>query len=388
MDRMRFGIFLGPFHDYRANPNAALHRDLRLVQHLDHLGYDEVWVGEHHSCGTEIVADPMLFCATALPQTRTIKLGTGVLSVPYHNPLWTADRIILLDHLSRGRFMFGAGPGALPSDAQMIGVQTSEQRRMLEEGFGAIMHLLRSDEPLTLETDWFNLVEAKCQLPLFNSDLEIAVAAIQSPSGPRLAGKHGVGMISIGATMNIGADVLALHHDVWAEIAAENDHEVNRRDWRLVGLMHCAETREQAIRDVEYGIDAFFEYLQETSATPHFVPEGETVRERIEWINESGIGAIGTPEDCIRQIEALWKQSGGFGAYLNMHHDYANPAATERSYELMAQQVFPHFQNNTAQRLADATDRARVVRDRLMEQQAAALQAWTEKHHAERAARR
>jgi alkanesulfonate monooxygenase SsuD/methylene tetrahydromethanopterin reductase-like flavin-dependent oxidoreductase (luciferase family) len=267
----------------------------------------------------------------------------------------------------------------------MIGVRTSEQRRMLEEGFDAIMHLLRSDEPLTVHTDWFTLVEAKCQLPLYDRDIEIAVAAIQSPSGPRLAGKHGVGLISIGATMQIGADVLALHHDVWEEIAAENGHTAFRRDWRLVGLMHCAETREQAMRDVEYGIDAFFEYLQSTSATPHFVPEGDTVRERIEWINESGIGAIGTPEDCVRQIESLWKQSGGFGSYLCMHHDYADPEATNRSYELMAQRVFPQFQNNAAQRLADATNRARVVRDRLMEDQAKALAAWTEKHHAERA---
>lgn len=386
MDRMRFGIFLAPFHNFRTNPNAALHRDLQLVRHLDQLGFDEVWVGEHHSCGTEIVADPMIFCTAALEQTRHIKLGTGVLSVPYHNPLWTADRIVLMDHISRGRFMFGAGPGALPTDAQMIGVQTSEQRRMLEQGFDAIMHLLRSDEPLTVETDWFKLVDAKCQLPLY-SDLDIAVAAIQSPSGPRLAGKHGVGMISIGATMQIGADVLGLHHDVWEEIAAENGHVANRKDWRLVGLVHCAETKEQAMRDVEYGIDDFFEYLQSTSATPHFVPEGDTVRERIQWINESGIGAIGTPEDCVHQIEALWKQSGGFGSYLCMAHDYANPQATNRSYELMAQHVFPQFQNNTAQRLADATDRARVVRDRLMGEQAEALAAWTEKHHAERAAK-
>lgn len=385
MARMRFGIFMAPFHDHNTNPNAALHRDLGLIEWLDHLGFDEAWVGEHHSCGTEIIADPMIFCATALDRTRSIKLGTGVLSVPYHNPLWTADRIIQLDHLSRGRFMFGAGPGALPTDAHMIGIHPSEQRRMLEEGFDAIMHLLRSDEPLTLQTDWFKLVDAKCQVPLYSEDLEIAVAAIQSPSGPRLAGKHGVGLLSIGATMQIGADVLALHHDVWEEVARENGHAADRRDWRLVGLMHCAETRQQAIEDVKYGIEHWFDYLQHTAAAPQFCPTGDTLEERIAWLNESGVGAVGTPDDCIAQIEALWKQSGGFGGYLCMHHDFANPEATRRSYELMAQNVFPRFQGDTRSRLLDAVARAQTVRDKLNAQQADALQAWTEKHAAERA---
>jgi alkanesulfonate monooxygenase SsuD/methylene tetrahydromethanopterin reductase-like flavin-dependent oxidoreductase (luciferase family) len=388
MSRMRFGIFLAPFHDHRTNPNAALHRDLDLIRHLDYLGYDEVWVGEHHSCGTEIVADPMIFCAVAIEQTRSIKLGTGVVSVPYHNPLWTADRIIQLDHLSRGRFMFGAGPGSLTTDAHMIGIQASEQRRMLEEGMEAIMHLLRKDEPLTMRTDWFNLVDAKCQLPLYSQDLEIVVAAVASPSGPRLAGRHGIGLLSIGATMQIGADVLALHYDRWEEVAAQHNNVVDRREWRLVGFMHCAETKEQAMRDVEYGIDDFFDYLQNTSAIPHLRPEGSTLEERIAWINESGIGAIGTTDDCARQIDALLKQSGGFGSYLCMHHDYANPAATKRSYELLAQRVFPQFQNNTTERLADATDRARAIRGKLMDEQNAALAAWTAKHEAERAATR
>ena len=238
-----------------------------------------------------------------------------------------------------------------------------------------------------MQTDWFNLVGAKCQLPLYSEELDIVVAAVASPSGPRLAGKHGVGLLSIGATMQAGTDVLALHYDRWEEVAAEHNHVIDRRAWRLVGFMHCAETKEQAMRDVEYGIDDFFDYLQNTAAIPHLRPEGNTLEERIAWVNESGVGAIGTPEDCARQIDALLKQSGGFGAYLCMHHDYANPEATKRSYELMAQRVFPQFQNNTADRLADATDRARAIREPLLAEQGAALQAWTEKHEAERAAK-
>ncbi|MDA3040386.1 MAG: LLM class flavin-dependent oxidoreductase, partial [Actinomycetota bacterium] len=350
-----------------------------------YLDFDEVWGGEHHSCGTEIVSDPMIFCATALERTRRIKLGTGVLSVPYHNPLWTADRAILLDHLSRGRFMLGVGPGALPTDAHMIGIHPTDQRRMLEEGFDAIVHLLISEEPLTMRTDWFELVNAKSQLPRY-SDFDLAVAAIASPSGPRLAGKHGAGLLSIGATMQIGADMLALHWDVAEQMAAQHQTAVDRADWRLVGPVHIAETREQAMRDVEYGIQHWFDYLQHTAAAPQFCPEGDTLQERIDWVNETGVGVIGTADDMVRQIESLWKQSnGGFGAYLAMAHDWANPTATDRNYELIAQRVMPHFQGNTFARLADAVARAQAERDHLNAEQGAALAAWTEKHAAEQA---
>ncbi len=279
--------------------------------------------------------------------------------------------------------MFGAGPGALPTDAHMIGIQPSEQRRMLEEGMEAIMHLLYNEDPLTMETDWFSLHDAKCQLPLYSTDLDIAVAAIASPSGPRLAGRHGVGLLSIGATLQIGADVLAMHYDVWKERAAEFKHEADRDKWRLVGVMHLAETKEQAMRDVEYGIEHWFDYLQGTAAAPQFVPEGDTLQERIAWVNETGIGAIGTPEDCVKQIESLWKQSGGFGGYLCMDHDFANPAAKARSYELLAQQVMPKFQGNTFARMADAVARAQAVREKLNAEQAKAIEDWTTKHGAD-----
>src|SRR4051794_36665818 len=104
---MKFGIFMAPFHRTGQNPTLAIERDLELIVRLDELGYDEAWVGEHHSAGWEIIAAPEIFIATAAERTRHIKLGTGVISLPYHHPLWVADRMVLLDHLTRGRVMFG-----------------------------------------------------------------------------------------------------------------------------------------------------------------------------------------------------------------------------------------------------------------------------------------
>src|SRR5918995_332130 len=110
---LKFGIFLAPFHPVGQNPTLALERDLDLLEHLDSLGFDEAWIGEHHSAGFEIIASPEVFIAAAAERTKHIKLGTGVSSLPYHHPLILADRIVLLDHLTRGRFQFGVGPGAL-----------------------------------------------------------------------------------------------------------------------------------------------------------------------------------------------------------------------------------------------------------------------------------
>jgi limonene 1,2-monooxygenase len=387
MPRLRFGIFMAPFHvPVGQNPTTALERDVATIKLLDELGYDEAWIGEHHSCGVELIASPEIFIAHVANQTRHIRLGTGVLSLPYHNPLWVADRAILLDHLTRGRFMLGLGPGALPTDAAMVGIDPADQRQALEEDTAVLVHLLRSDEPISKETPRYKLVDARCQLrPFTDPCFEIGVAAIASPSGPRVAGQHGLSLLSIGATLVGDLDLLAMHWDVMEERAAEFGTTVSRDGWRLVGPMHIAETREQAVRDVEYGIDAWFDYLQHTAAAPQFHPMGDTLEERIAWVNESGVGVIGTPEDAINKIDDLDKQSnGGFGCYLMMAHDWARPDAVARHYELFAQHVMPRFQGSADRTLA-AERYARGRWDDLNAKQANALAAWTDKHAKERA---
>jgi limonene 1,2-monooxygenase len=385
---MRFGIFMAPFHAPTGqNPTAAYARDLATLQLLDELGYDEAWIGEHHSGGVELIPSPEIFVAHAAAQTRHIKLGTGVISLPYHNPLWVADRMILLDHLTRGRSMMGVGPGALPTDATMIGIDPLEQRAALEEDFAVLMHLLLSDEPISIETRRYRLVDARSQYrPYTDPCFEIAVAAIATPSGPRLAGRYGVGLLSVGATLRAGFDALRLHWDVMEERAAEFGTVADRSRWRLVGPMHLAESKEQAIRDMRHGLDAFCDYTQQTLAAPHFRAAGETFEERVAWVNETGLGVIGTPDEAVRQIESLLEQSGGFGCYLMMAHEWANPEATRRSYELFARYVTPRFQGSTT-RLQASERWSASVQAGLNARQAQALQEWTDKHAAERAAK-
>ena len=385
--RLGFGIFLAPFHKAGENPTLALQRDLALVQYLDTLGYDEAWIGEHHSAGSEIIASPEIFIAAAAERTRQIKLGTGVVSVGYHNPVWVAERLVLLDHLTHGRVMFGAGPGSLPTDAAMIGIEQKDTRDLLEQGFDVIMQLLTSEEPVTFKNERWDLREAKLHLrPYSNPLFDCAVAAVASPSGPRLAGKHGIGLLSLGATQAAGFDALAMHWDVMEQRAAQFGTVADRSKWRLVGIVHCAETREQARQDVEYGIESWFKYFQSVAGLPHMDPQGNVVSEMIDYVVEGGLGAIGTPADVIAQIERLMEQSnGGFGSYLMLAHEWANTEATRRSYELIAKYVMPEFQGQ-AHATRDAVARARSLRAKLRGEQQAALDAMTEKHAAEVAA--
>jgi limonene 1,2-monooxygenase len=381
-DTLRFGIFLAPFHPVGQNPTLALERDLQLLEHLDALGFDEAWIGEHHSAGFEIIASPEVFIAAAAQRTRHIRLGTGVSSLPYHHPFMLADRLVLLDHLTRGRLMIGVGPGALPSDAFMMGIDPVRQRDMMEESLEAILLLLAGDGPVTMETEWFTLVQARLQMRPYQRPFpEVAVAAQVSPAGPRAAGRFGCSLLSIGATSAGGFDVLAAHWDVMEERAAVFGTTIDRSRWRLVGPMHLADTKEQALADVAFGLPEWVDYFQRVAALP-LAPDTTNHETLVDALNASGFAVIGTVEDAVRQVERLRKQSNGFGTYLLMGHEWADTAATRHSYELFARYVAPEFQGSSGT-LTASRDWAAANRPEFIGAAGAAVGSAFEKHKEE-----
>lgn len=341
---IHFGVFLAPFHPADESPTEQIHRDLALVQHLDALGYQEAWIGEHHSGGFEIIPSPEIFIAHAAAITRQIRLGTGVVSLPYHNPLMVADRILQLDHQTRGRIMMGCGPGQLPTDAFMLGIDPTDQRRMMNEALEVLVPLLRG-ETVTRKTDWFDLQEAQSQLPpLQKPHPEMAVASAISPSGARAAGKHGLGMLSLAASGPEGYEQLPKHWQVCEEKALEHGQQVDRARWRCVAPMHIAETREQAYADMEHGTLRLASYMEHLGgARPEYA--SSTGRMLDEWTGPGlpvfGRLTLGTPDDAIAVVESLIEKSGGFGTMLLLGHNCANPEATRKSYELIARYVMP-----------------------------------------------
>jgi limonene 1,2-monooxygenase len=342
---VRTGVFLAPFHALSENPLLCLERDMELLIHLDRLNYHEAWIGEHHSGGFEIIACPELFIAAAAERTRHIRLGTGVVSLPYHNPFTVAGRLMQLDYMTRGRAMFGVGPGSLVYDAAKMGIDPAEQRSKLHEALEVIVELMRGGI-VTKKTDWFDLREARLQLRGYTLPMmEMAVAANRSPVGALAAGRHGIGMLSIGGTSD---DALKAHANNWRlyeESARAAGNTPDRRNWRIITFAHVAETREQARADVTFGLENFKRYFSEVATFPIIPPD--VTGDPVEYLISTGLACIGTPEDCVHHFERLWKGSdGGLGGILLLAHNWADWAATKRSYELMARYVHPHFQRD------------------------------------------
>ena len=204
MSRMEFGAFLAPHHPIGENPTLQFRSDLEFVSHLDRLGFDEFWCGEHHSTGWEIIASPEMFLAAAGENTARIKLGTGVVSLPYHHPFLVAQSMVQLDHMTNGRAIFGSGPGALASDAYTLGMDPMTLRDRQDEAIGVIRKLLRGDERFDYDSDWFTLREAKLQLLPLQEKIPFAVASMISPSGMTLAGKHGTGSYPLAPCPRLG----------------------------------------------------------------------------------------------------------------------------------------------------------------------------------------
>ncbi|MGE0715872.1 MAG: LLM class flavin-dependent oxidoreductase [Alphaproteobacteria bacterium] len=339
---LRTGVFLAPFHAMGENPTLAMERDMDLLVHLDRLNYHEAWIGEHHSGGFEIIACPEMFIAAAAERTKHIRLGTGVVSLPYHNPFTLASRMTQLDHMTRGRAMFGVGPGALVHDAAKLGIAAAAQRSRMNEALDIIVELMNGGS-VTRKTDWFDLREAQLQLKSYSQPaMDMAVACARSPVGAVASGRHGIGMLSIGGTSDDALKAHANNWSIYTAHATQAGKVADRSKWRIVTFAHVAPTREQARRDVEFGLADYCKYFTDVATFP-IIPPG--IDDPLEYLTTEGIACIGTPDDCIRHFERLWLgSSGGFGAVLLLAHNWADWAATQRSYELMARYVHPHFQ--------------------------------------------
>ena len=381
--RMKFGVFMAPFHRVGENPTLALERDLELLQWLDTLGFDEAYIGEHHSAGWETIASPELFMATAAERTRHIRLGTGVTSLPYHHPFMVANRMVLLDHLTRGRVILGCGPGALASDALMLGIKPERQRAMMEESLDAIMRLMSDPEPFSCKTDWFEMNEAVLQLrPYQDPIVPVAVASVESPSGVTLAGKHGASVLSLSVPRDtIRKTSLAELWTIAEETAAEHGKTMHREDWGIVMGMHLAETKEQAIKDIREGsARVVTEYFGETLGNP--VPD--VPRDQIvDYMVDKNQWIVGTPDDCIAGIERLQEISGGFGKFMIRVEDWAPRDKIHRSYELLARYVMPHFQGSV-DGIRISRDWASERREALQQNRYVGIKAATDRFDASR----
>ncbi|HEY7625574.1 MAG TPA: LLM class flavin-dependent oxidoreductase [Ilumatobacteraceae bacterium] len=402
--RLRFGSFLAPHHPLGESPTLQFQSDLELVSLLDHLGYDEFWCGEHHSTGWEMIASPEMFLAAAGQRTQRIMLGTGVVSLPYHHPFNVAQRIVQLDHMTKGRAMFGSGPGALPSDARTMGISAMLLRDRQDEAMGVIIRLLNGDERFSYDSEWFTLHEAALQILPIQERMPMATASTISPSGMQIAGKYGIGVLSIASTSSEGLQALPTQWGFAEEAAAKHGQTVDRRDWRVLMSWHIAETREQAREEAVLGLHRWHnEYNVRVLGRPGaiYVEDPRDLLDQVTERGSEGAGAavIGTPDDLIEAIQNMQRITGGFGVVLGFAHDWANRENTRRSWDLVARYVMPalngalrpmqasadYVEANKAELIGGAS--AAVMSKIMAHEGAAAAMATTMAQMAQRAAR-
>ncbi|MEX2236342.1 MAG: LLM class flavin-dependent oxidoreductase [Dehalococcoidia bacterium] len=359
MTRMQFGTFLAPHHPVGEHPRLQLQRDLDFAAHLDRLGFDEFWCGEHHSSGWEMIASPELFLAAAGERTHNIRLGTGVISLPYHHPFNVAQRIVQLDHMTGGRVMFGSGPGALPSDAHTLGINPMVQRDRQDEALGVIIRLLRGEDRFSVDSDWFTLRDAQLQILPLQEDMPMAVASTLSPSGMQLAGKYGIGVLSIASTSSAGLQALPTQWAFAEESAAKHGQVADRKNWRILMAWHLAESKEQAEREAIMGLQRWHnEYNVDVLGRPGAlrVEDPRELLAQTTGTSAAGAGSavVGTPDELVAAIKDLHELTGGFGVLLGFAHDWANREATLRSWELFARYVMPEINGYTRNQKASA----------------------------------
>ena len=318
--QLRHGIFLPPFHPMDENPAACMDRDLELMQWLDRLGFHEAWIGEHHSAGWETISSPELFIAVAAERTRSIRFGTGVISLPYHNPLMTANRIIQLDHHTRGRVMFGAGPGLLASDALMLGIDPNTQRDRMAEALDVILRFFQRRDRHRED----RLVHLRQRS---RASASVYTAASRGRGGQR---GHAVGRTA-GRQVRPQHDLRRGDQSVrlrraGGQLADRQRHR--RRAGTHDGSRAAAPGRADAHRrnsakafeNCRFGFERYLGYLNNNQ--PRFiVPSGQ---DAAEWFVENKFGVIGTPDDAIALIERLQAKQGEFGVFLHQAHNWAD----------------------------------------------------------------
>jgi limonene 1,2-monooxygenase len=388
-DRLRAGIFLPPFHPNDEDPQLCFERDFELIQWLDKLGYQEAWIGEHHSGGYETYGSPELFIATAAERTKHIRLGTGVISLPYHNPFMVAHRMMQLDHQTRGRAMFGFGPGLLVSDAMMFGINPDHQRERMGEALSIIMRLL-DGEVVTHKSDWFELHEARLQLKSFTRPRpEIAVTSTITPNGARLAGRYGLGMLCVAAAAPAGYNVLDTNWRLANDVAEQHGHRMDPSGLRLMAPIYVAESREQAVKDLNWGFEKYLHYsysLRREGPVAIGLPT-EISMNNIEELHRAGKASFGTPDDAIALIEKFWSKTGGFGSILILAHDWASFENTKKSLDMFARYVLPKFAGRNTARV-ESLDWIKSHRDEFTQASTAASMRLVNQFLAEEAAKK
>jgi limonene 1,2-monooxygenase len=349
---VEFGLFAMPEHFPWENWTLAFDRDIQTIVRAEQLGFEEFWVGEHHSGGYEPVPAPDLLIAKAAGLTHRIRLGTGTVNLPYHDPFMVAERLAFLDHLTHGRLLYGLGSGALLSDRALMQMPAEESRPRMLEAISVIERLLTTREPFTHDGRFWQFTERRLQVPPYQAQPQIAIAGLTGTHNFAMCGERGYLPLSVYFTptnieSNAGVPDLVAHAKALVEAAerAGRDPQLARAEWRITREVYVSDSREQALKEIREGVKASYDYLLKFGLGPMMKRDASMADADLtfEWMVDNIPWILGSPAECIEQVEALNDAVGGFGVLLINNRDWTTSDRWHRSLELFARYVMPMF---------------------------------------------
>ncbi|MEF8778049.1 MAG: LLM class flavin-dependent oxidoreductase [Natronomonas sp.] len=359
MVELDFGIFTMPEHPPWENWNLSYDRDVQEAKLADELGFDEYWIGEHHTGSYENVPVPEYMIAKISAETEHINLGPGTVNLPYHDPFLVAERLAFLDQLTDGRVIYGYGGGGLPSDMEMFSIDGEDQREMIAEAIDIIQTYTQAEEPTSYDGEFWSYDDRIIQVPPYQDEPMESIAGLTRERSYEMAGEMGMGSLSVYFTPletpnNPAAPNLQDHARAMTEAAeaAGRDPQEVRDNWGIVREVYVSDSKEQALDEIREGVEDSYSYLIELGLGALMKRDDEMPDDdlSLEWMAENIPWIIGSPEDCIRQIKKLHEEVGGFGTLILNSRDWVTTDLQERSLELFAREVMPAFQSNKGPR--------------------------------------
>jgi limonene 1,2-monooxygenase len=344
--KMKFGFFMMPSHSHKEDPTLSFERDLQLIEYAETLGFDEFWVGEHHSGGWETIPAPDIFLAAAATRTKRIRLGTAVINLSYHHPFHVAERMAFLDHLAYGRVMLGCGPGILAPDIQLFGLNPADLRPMMNESLDIILKLYREDGLVSYNGKYWQIKDMEIQVkPYQQPHLPIFLVSSGSGNSIRVAAERGLGVIS-GLFTQPGAMDITQQWQVYEQTAQKARHPISRDDWRLSTNIYVADSMDEAMKDITEGVlsEAHQYFFNTGGKASYEAYPGQPAEEiTVEQIIAKRNWIIGDPDYCVHRIKGLQEVTGGFGGLLMVTVEWTSTQKWYRSLELFARYVMPQF---------------------------------------------
>jgi alkanesulfonate monooxygenase SsuD/methylene tetrahydromethanopterin reductase-like flavin-dependent oxidoreductase (luciferase family) len=351
----RLGMFVMPIHDPAKPLAQCFDEDLELAVRCEELGFDEFWVGEHHTSTLENIVMPEIFIAKAFGLTQTMRLGPAPVCLQYHHPVHVASRLAFLDHLSHGRLNICFGPGAIPTDMEVYGIDPAESAARIGESVDMILRIWTSDPPYQIPGRFWSVnlgkhIDPEMGLGALHKPLQKPHPPIAVPSiSRRSAGidKAAARGFSLFSHHMIPVQVLTEQWATYRNAAAASGRRTSPANWRVTRNVYVADTTEEARRLARTNsLGRCIQYILElTRRGPGWAmwkrDASQTDAEcNLDYFLDEVL-IVGDPPEVCRQLRELRERIGQFGTLVLVAHDWDDRTRWLRSLELFAQEVVP-----------------------------------------------